>query len=92
MAYRMLATLSVSVLPALVVAQSSAASPPSAYAVPGVFPTSVYGAYYNDPTATTAEPQPIITDPVTVSISHSVRILAEFVLTCYLSMKSIRIG
>ena len=64
----MLGAFCVSVLPVLVAAQSSAASPPSAYAVPGVFPTSVYGAYYNDPTATTAEPQPIITDPVTVSL------------------------
>lgn len=69
MVCKMLAAFSVSVLPVLVAAQSTAASPPPlAYAVPGVFPTSVYGAYYNDPTATTAEPQPIITDPVTVSI------------------------
>ncbi|KAI0727851.1 sphingomyelin phosphodiesterase [Fomitopsis betulina] len=66
MVCKMLAAFSVSVLPVLVAAQSTAASPPPlAYAVPGVFPTSVYGAYYNDPTATTAEPQPIITDPVT---------------------------
>lgn len=70
MVCKMLGAFSVSVLlPALVAAQSSAASPPLAYVVPGVFPTSVYSAYYNDPTATTAEPQPIITDPVTVSIS-----------------------
>lgn len=39
---------------------------PSEYTVPGVFPTSVYESYYNDPTATTAEPQPVITDPITV--------------------------
>ncbi|OSX66906.1 hypothetical protein POSPLADRAFT_1072083 [Postia placenta MAD-698-R-SB12] len=38
---------------------------PSEYTVPGVFPTSVYESYYNDPTATTAEPQPVITDPIT---------------------------
>ncbi|CCL98101.1 uncharacterized protein FIBRA_00095 [Fibroporia radiculosa] len=38
---------------------------PSAYTVPGVFPTSVFQSYYNDPTATTAEPQPVISDPVT---------------------------
>lgn len=41
---------------------------PSAYTVPGAFPTSLYQSYYNDPTATSAEPQPVISDPVTVSI------------------------
>ena len=40
---------------------------PSSFVAPGVFPTTVYDHYYNDPTATTAQPQPIITDPVTVS-------------------------
>lgn len=53
---------------------ASAASPgagsvslgPSAFAVPGVFPSSVFSAYYNNPTATSAQPQPIISDPVTV--------------------------
>ena len=40
---------------------------PSAYTVPGAFPTSLYSEYYNDPTATTAQPQPVISDPVTVS-------------------------
>jgi len=39
----------------------------TAYTAPGAFPTSVYGTYWNDPTATSAEPQPVITDPVTVS-------------------------
>ncbi|KZT02507.1 sphingomyelin phosphodiesterase [Laetiporus sulphureus 93-53] len=38
---------------------------PAAYTVPGPFPTSVYQSYYNDPTATSAEPQPVISDPVT---------------------------
>lgn len=38
---------------------------PSAYTVPGAFPTSLYSKYYNDPTATTAQPQPVISDPVT---------------------------
>lgn len=40
---------------------------PSAYTAAGVFPASAYTYYYNDPTATSAQPQPIITDPVTVS-------------------------
>ncbi|OSX58747.1 hypothetical protein POSPLADRAFT_1048946 [Postia placenta MAD-698-R-SB12] len=38
---------------------------PSAYTIPGLFPTSVYQSYYNDPTATSVEPQPVISDPVT---------------------------
>ncbi|KAF9236005.1 sphingomyelin phosphodiesterase [Melanogaster broomeanus] len=38
---------------------------PSEYTAPGTFPTSVYDTYWNDPTATSAQPQPVITDPVT---------------------------
>lgn len=41
---------------------------PSAYTIPGLFPTSVYQSYYNDPTATSVEPQPVISDPVTHEI------------------------
>lgn len=41
---------------------------PSAFAVPGVFPKSVYPAYFNDPTATSAQPQPVISDPVLVRL------------------------
>lgn len=43
---------------------------PSAYAVPGAFPTSLYSNYYNNPTATSAQPQPVISDPVTVNLCH----------------------
>lgn len=39
----------------------------SAYTAPGSFPTSVYKSYWNDPTATSAQPQPVISDPATVS-------------------------
>ncbi|KAI0937249.1 hypothetical protein AcV5_005199 [Taiwanofungus camphoratus] len=58
------------VLAGTVTSQSSSISGlgPSAYTAPGTFPTSVYEAYYNDPTATTAEPQPVITDPITHEI------------------------
>ncbi|KAL6304774.1 Metallo-dependent phosphatase [Sparassis latifolia] len=49
-----------------VVAQSSLG--PSAYTVPGPFPASIYQSYYNDPTATAAQPQPVISDPVTHEI------------------------
>ncbi|KAH9937350.1 uncharacterized protein B0H18DRAFT_1081562 [Fomitopsis serialis] len=64
MARKVLGAFSVSVLPAIVAAQASGTLP-TAYTLSGAFPTSVYAAYYNDPTATTAEPQPVISDPVT---------------------------
>lgn len=38
---------------------------PSTFIVPGAFPTSVYSRYYNNPTATASQVQPVITDPVT---------------------------
>ncbi len=41
---------------------------PSSYAPPGAFPTSLYKSYYNNPTATLAQPQPVISDPVLVRI------------------------
>ena len=40
----------------------------SVYTVPGAFPTSLYSLYYNNPTATSEQPQPVISDPVTVSV------------------------
>lgn len=45
-----------------------ASTVPYSYAVPGAFPTSLYSHYYNDPTATSAQPQPVISDPVTNEI------------------------
>ncbi|KAI0299797.1 Metallo-dependent phosphatase-like protein [Russula brevipes] len=54
-------------LGAAVALQASAASlsyGPSSYAPPGAFPTSLYPSYYNNPTATAAQPQPVISDPV----------------------------
>ena len=47
---------------------SSEAFGPSAFTAPGAFPTSLYKHYFNSPTATSAQPQPVISDPVTVSI------------------------
>ncbi|OCB86070.1 hypothetical protein A7U60_g6968 [Sanghuangporus baumii] len=38
---------------------------PTAFTVPGAFPTSVYGKYYNNPTQTSEQVQPVITDPIT---------------------------
>ena len=43
----------------------------SAYTAPGEFPTSVYASYWNNPTATSAQPQPVISGPVTVSFMIS---------------------
>lgn len=40
---------------------------PSAFTAPGVFPTTLYSSYYNDPTQTSAQVQPVISDPVLVS-------------------------
>ncbi|EMD41863.1 hypothetical protein CERSUDRAFT_147242 [Gelatoporia subvermispora B] len=37
---------------------------PSSFVAPGAFPTSVYKSYYNDPTGTSVQPQPVISDPV----------------------------
>lgn len=39
---------------------------PAAFTAPGRFPTSVYSSYYNNPTQTSEQVQPIITDPVLV--------------------------
>lgn len=39
---------------------------PSTFVAKGEFPTSVYQHYYNSPTATSAQVQPIISDPVSV--------------------------
>lgn len=36
------------------------------------FPVSFFDRYYNDPLDTTVQPQPIITDPVSVCMSHRV--------------------
>ncbi|KAK0465473.1 Metallo-dependent phosphatase-like protein [Desarmillaria tabescens] len=35
------------------------------YTAPGAFPTSLYSEYYNNPTATSAQVQPVISDAVT---------------------------
>ncbi|KAH9178518.1 Metallo-dependent phosphatase [Lactarius sanguifluus] len=53
---------------AAVVTQAQAATSltygPSTFTAPGSFPTSLYRSYYNDPTATSAQPQPVVSDPV----------------------------
>ncbi|WWD17604.1 hypothetical protein CI109_102045 [Kwoniella shandongensis] len=37
---------------------------PTAFTAPGVFPTSLFSSYYNDPTQTASQVQPVITDSV----------------------------
>jgi hypothetical protein len=49
-------------------AASSLTYGPPSFAAPGLFPASLYSSYYNNPTATAAQPQPIISDPVLVRI------------------------
>ncbi|TDL28043.1 Metallo-dependent phosphatase [Rickenella mellea] len=49
---------------AILVTAQSLALGPSSFTAPGAFPTSVYKSYYNSPTQTSAQVQPVITDPV----------------------------
>lgn len=39
---------------------------PSTFTAAGAFPTSVYESYHGSPTATSAQVQPVVSDPVTV--------------------------
>lgn len=39
---------------------------PSTFIAPGAFPTSAFSKYFNSPTATSAQVQPVISDPVLV--------------------------
>ncbi|KAJ7292749.1 sphingomyelin phosphodiesterase [Mycena rebaudengoi] len=50
-------------------------SPPSTFTVPGAFPTSLFDKYYNNPTQTASQVQPVVTDPVShetykLSLTH----------------------
>jgi hypothetical protein len=54
---------------------------PSTYTAPGRFPTSVYKTYYGSPTATSAQVQPVISDPVSVSIVGTVLSHDELITT-----------
>jgi hypothetical protein len=55
---------------ALAASPSSAFIKPSTFTAPGAFPTSAFHKYYNNPTQTSAQVQPVITDPVTVRQNH----------------------
>lgn len=48
------------------VAQETLSFGPSTFTAPGAFPTSAYSHYFNSPTATSAQVQPVISDPVLV--------------------------
>jgi sphingomyelin phosphodiesterase len=50
-----------------VVSASTQLIQPSTFTVPGPFPTSVFSKYFNSPTATSAQPQPVVSDPVLVA-------------------------
>lgn len=53
---------------------------PTAFTAPGRFPVSLFQHYFNSPTATTAQPQPVITDPITVRKLQSRQIHTERVI------------
>ncbi|KDR85605.1 hypothetical protein GALMADRAFT_234571 [Galerina marginata CBS 339.88] len=50
---------------ATIAASASASIQPSTFTAPGLFPTSAFTKYYHPATATSAQPQPVISDPVT---------------------------
>lgn len=54
------------VLAGLFISARSVVLEQTAYTAPGTFPTSVFRAYYNDPTGTKVQVQPKISDPVSV--------------------------
>lgn len=70
-----LSLLCITCLRATVSAQISSGSSiilgPSTFTAPGRFPTSLFKHYYNNPTATSEQPQPVITDPVLVSLDDN---------------------
>ena len=68
------ASVAVFSLPAIAEPIPSEAFGPSAFTAPGAFPTSLYKHYYNNPTATSAQPQPVISDLVTVSVLRSFQV------------------
>ncbi|KAJ7762416.1 Metallo-dependent phosphatase [Mycena maculata] len=58
-------------LPSILAATSNAAtSLPSAFTVPGAFPTAAFQKYYNNPTQTASQVQPIIEDPVETGVTY----------------------
>lgn len=69
--------VAVAIAPFVRLAASQAAAPianttnpfgPLAFTAPGAFPTAIYKEYFHNPTATSAQVQPVITDPVLVSL------------------------
>jgi hypothetical protein len=54
----------------LVCALADSSIQPSTFTVPGAFPTSVYQNYYNSPTGTSQQVQPIISDRVSRFTLH----------------------
>lgn len=48
--------------------RSKAQVQPSTFTAPGAFPTSLFSSYYNNPTATASQVQPVVSDPVTNTI------------------------
>lgn len=57
--------------PAYQVAMALAASiTPSNFTASGTFPTSIFTKYYNNPTVTSVQVQPVVSDPVMVEYNR----------------------
>lgn len=60
---------------------------PSTFTVPGPFPTSVFSKYFNSPTATSAQPQPVVSDPVLVEYRLLTWLFLQTFMVLLCSMK-----
>ena len=75
MVYPALVALVAATSATLVTAQPSVLTfGPSAFTAPGAYPTSAYKHYFNNPTQTASQVQPVISDPVTVRSESSLRL------------------
>lgn len=66
--------------------------PPSTFIVPGEFPTSVFSRYYNNPTQTVSQVQPVISDPVNVRNNSSRNEVSPNLAIIYLRTSFIRLS
>ncbi|KAK7063751.1 SER THR protein phosphatase family protein [Favolaschia claudopus] len=62
--------LAISALAAAGVKSSVPHSTPSVFTVPGAFPTSLFTKFYNNPTQTASQVQPVIKDPVETGVVY----------------------
>ncbi|KAJ7110353.1 Metallo-dependent phosphatase [Mycena crocata] len=58
------------ILPSVLAASGSSSGIPSVFTVPGAFPTSAFTKYYNNPTGTASQVQPVVKDPVETGVTY----------------------